>query len=289
MRLLLTLMLRGLLMITWRVGGEHSLKPGSVTRSRPISNSIDAKLRDDFSQLKHEIIKWGELACSIPQTMDVIEIKHKAFLGNIDLKISEVLVTKGDLVLVGELGNLKDRLNWIRKRAKQVSREPADLPQQQDDHIPVQEPEEEYCNMMVRSCDLDYVFQNEEPIERSSPYSIASTPIYRGGGTQGEPSSNGAMVESRSVTSGLGSAWPNIVRDGHTHNTTARNDMDIREDYGTTRRDNAVGVGGVSSDQQELLLFTKEGKMICNQMVYVVEVQEWEGQNLFNQNQLILA
>ena len=144
------------------------------TRSRPISNSIDAKLRDDFTQLKDEIIKWGELACSIPQTMDVIEMKHKAFFGNIELKISEVLVTKGDLVLVGELGNLKDRLNWIRKRAKQVSRESSGLPQQQDKHIPVRESGEEYHDMMVRSCDLDYVFHNEEPIERSSPYSVVS-------------------------------------------------------------------------------------------------------------------
>ena len=102
------------------------------TISRPISNSIDAKLRD-------EIIKWGELTCSILQMMDVIETKHKTFFGNIELKISEVLVTKGDLVLVGELGNLKDRLNWIRKRAKQVSRECSGLHTQQDEHVPVSE------------------------------------------------------------------------------------------------------------------------------------------------------
>ncbi len=44
--------------------------------------------------------------------MNVIEANHKAFLGNIELKISEVLVTKGDLVLVGELGNLKDKIEW---------------------------------------------------------------------------------------------------------------------------------------------------------------------------------
>ncbi len=111
--------------------------------------------------------------------MDVIEIKHKAFLGNIDLKISEVLVTKGNLVLVGELGNLKDRLNWIRKRAKQVSRESSGL--QQDEHIPVRELGEEYHDMMIRSCDLGYVFHNEEPIGGSSPYSVVSSPIYRGG------------------------------------------------------------------------------------------------------------
>ncbi len=37
-----------------------------------------------------------------PQTMNVIETNHRTFLGNIELKISEVLVTKGDLVLVGD-------------------------------------------------------------------------------------------------------------------------------------------------------------------------------------------
>ena len=66
---------------------------------------------------------WGELACSVPQMMNVIEANYRTFLGNIELKISEVLVTKGDLVLVGELGNLKDRLNGIRKRAGQISKD----------------------------------------------------------------------------------------------------------------------------------------------------------------------
>jgi len=60
--------------------------------------------------------------------MNVIEVNHKTFLGNIELKISEVLVTKGDLVLVGELGNLKDRLSRIRKRARQISRDCSGVP-----------------------------------------------------------------------------------------------------------------------------------------------------------------
>ena len=78
------------------------------------------------------------------------------------------------------MGNLKDRLNWIRKRAKQVFRESSGLPPQQDEDVPVREPGEDYHDMMVRSCDLDYVFHNEEPIERSSPYRVVSAPIYRG-------------------------------------------------------------------------------------------------------------
>ncbi len=41
------------------------------TRSRTASNAIDVKLRDDLSRLRDDIIKWGELACSVPQAMNV--------------------------------------------------------------------------------------------------------------------------------------------------------------------------------------------------------------------------
>jgi len=115
------------------------LEPRIRTRSRPVSNAIDVKLRDDLTRLKNEINKWGELACSVPQLMNVIEANHKAFLGNIELKISEVLVTKGDLVLVGELGNLKEKLNGIWKRARQISRDCSGVPPQQDEYVPVRE------------------------------------------------------------------------------------------------------------------------------------------------------
>ncbi len=142
------------------------LEPRVRTRSRPVSNAIDVKLRDDLSRLKHEINKWGELACSVPQTMNVIEANHKAFLGNIELKISEVLVTKGDLVLVGELGNLKDKLNGIRKRARQLSREYAGVPTQQEEHAPVREADcDRDQGLMMRSCDLDYVFHDQVLLE----------------------------------------------------------------------------------------------------------------------------
>ena len=57
-------MLLGLLMTTLRVAGGTRFESAVRTRSRATSNAIDAKLRDDFSQLRDEIIKWGELACS---------------------------------------------------------------------------------------------------------------------------------------------------------------------------------------------------------------------------------
>jgi len=58
---------------------------------------------------------------------------------------------------------------------------------------------------MMRSCDLDYVFHDEDPIERSSPYSVVSAPAYRGGEGADAVWSRTAMVGSRPVGSGLGS------------------------------------------------------------------------------------
>ena len=85
----------------------------------------------------------------------------------------EVLLTRGDLSLVEELASLKDKLNVIRKRAKHVSKEQPDQDSQPEEHVPAREPGEEYREMMIRSCGLDYVFHDEGP--------IASAPIYRGG------------------------------------------------------------------------------------------------------------
>ena len=48
------------------------LKSRIRTRSRGGSNSIDMKLREDFTRLKNEIIKWGEFACKSALTVDTI-------------------------------------------------------------------------------------------------------------------------------------------------------------------------------------------------------------------------
>ena len=62
------------------------------TRSRGGSNSIDMKLREDFTQLKNEIIKWGEFACNSALT---VESQSNKFYAEIEQKILEVLLTKG--------------------------------------------------------------------------------------------------------------------------------------------------------------------------------------------------
>ena len=68
------------------------------------------------------MIERGEIACSRAHTVDEINKKHKVLCAQIEHKISEVLLSRGDYSLVGELGSLKDRLNAFRMEAKQLAR-----------------------------------------------------------------------------------------------------------------------------------------------------------------------
>ena len=90
------------------------------TRSNRGSNSIE--LGEDFTRLKIAVIEWGEIACSRVHTVDEIDKNHSALCNQIEHKISEVLLKRGDYGLVGELGSLKDRLTAIRREAKQLAR-----------------------------------------------------------------------------------------------------------------------------------------------------------------------
>ena len=91
-------------------------------RSKGVPNSIDTRLRDDYSRLKTAVYQWGEIVCSSTLTVDVIEREHNALCVQIEQKFLEVLLKKGDYNLVGELGSLKDRLSAIKKEAKQLAR-----------------------------------------------------------------------------------------------------------------------------------------------------------------------
>ena len=80
-----------------------------------------------FIYIAHYLKKKGflylqEIACSSVHTVDVINRKHNALCAQIEHKISEVLLRRGDYSLVGELGSLKDKLIGIRKEAKQLAR-----------------------------------------------------------------------------------------------------------------------------------------------------------------------
>jgi len=97
--------------------------------------------------------------------------------------------------LVGELTNLKDRLNVIRRRAKRLSKEQQGQSYHPDKHVPVLEADDNYQELIIRSYDLDYVFHDDDPVEISSSYSTVSAPIYRGREIpSGTKDNNTAMV-----------------------------------------------------------------------------------------------
>ena len=52
----------------------------------------------------------------------MIKREHSALCARIGQKTSEILLGRGDYNLVGELGSLKDKLNALRKEAKQLAR-----------------------------------------------------------------------------------------------------------------------------------------------------------------------
>ena len=109
---------------TYRDNRGTRLEERIRTSSNKGSNSIDAKLREDFTRFKIAVIEWGEISCSRVHTVDEIDKNHSALCNQIEHKISEVLLKRGDYGLVGELGSLKDRLTAIRREAKQLTRVP---------------------------------------------------------------------------------------------------------------------------------------------------------------------
>ena len=105
--------------------------------------------------------------------------------------------------------------------------------------------------MMTRSCDLDYVFHDEEAIERSSLYSIASAPIYRGGETlQSESwSNNGAVAGLGSAQSGPGTARLTDRQDPQSRNTPDQSRVDAGCMPSIPSGSRVTGMGGMGSVQ----------------------------------------
>ena len=105
----------------------------------------------------------------------MIDREHNALCVQIEHKISEVLLGRGDYNLVGELGSLKDRLNTVRKEAKQLARARA----QPDHPYPSSEPvhderlgEHSSTEVSVGRCNTEDVFM-DDPI----PVVTLSTPL----------------------------------------------------------------------------------------------------------------
>ena len=137
-------------------------------------------MRDDYTLLKISIFGWGELACNSVQALDVIERQYNVFLAEIEQKISEVLLTRGDFHLVGELGSLKDRLSWIRKEAKRLTRTMPHV--SSPPNTPIQAAGSTtslYQGSRTRKDDQDYEF-HDEPVNRDPPCTAEHTPVSRG-------------------------------------------------------------------------------------------------------------
>ena len=138
------------------------LEEGIRTRANKGSNSINAKLRDDFTRLKVTVYEWGETVCSRAHSIDVIDKKYSLLCTQIELKISEVLLKRGDYGLVGELGRLKDKLNPVRKEAKQLTRAPL-----HENRIPPSDKRTGECSirdLSGRSYNTEDVFLDEQPL-----------------------------------------------------------------------------------------------------------------------------
>ena len=132
------------------------------TRSRGGSNSIDIRLRDDFSRLKVAVYEWGEIVCTRAHTVDVIDREHNVLCVQIEHKISEVLLGRGDYGLVGELGSLKDRLNAVRIEAKQLARAQLDRPYQSSNSVYDERlGEHSSTEVSVGGCNTENVFLDD--------------------------------------------------------------------------------------------------------------------------------
>ena len=172
--------LTGFIDDTFRNNRGTCLESRIQTRSKGGSNSANAKLRDDYTLLKISIFEWGELVCNSAQALDVIEQQYNGFLEEIQQKISEVLLTRGEFHLVGELGSLKDKLNWIRKEAKRLTRTMPDVSNSPD--APVQASEFNtglHRGSRIRMEDQDYEF-HDEPVNRDPSSDSEHTPVSRG-------------------------------------------------------------------------------------------------------------
>ena len=90
------------------------------TRSRGAPDETDNRLRNEYIQLKVAVYQWEDRICSSVHTVDVIEREHSSLHAQIEHKMSDVLLKRGDYNLVSELVSLREKLNAASKEAKQI-------------------------------------------------------------------------------------------------------------------------------------------------------------------------
>ena len=98
------------------------LETRTQTRSKGGSNSIDLRMKNEYTRIKVAVFEWGEIVNNTVQPLHIIDSKYNVFCTEIEQCISEILLARGDYALIGEFGSIKDRLSAVRKEAKQFSR-----------------------------------------------------------------------------------------------------------------------------------------------------------------------
>ena len=148
------------------------LEARTRTRSRGLLDYTDDRIRNDYSRLKVAVYEWGESICSRAHPVDVIEREHNALWEQIEHKISDVLLKRGDYNLLGELGSLKDRLGAARKEAKRIAQDQLqpDHPQTNRRLIHDKDLDEHHSTeVSMEGCGIEDVFADESiPIDAYS-------------------------------------------------------------------------------------------------------------------------
>jgi len=156
------------------------LETRTQTRSKGGSNSIDGRMRNEYTRIKISVFEWGEIATNTVQPLHIIDSKYNEYCTEIEQCISKILLARGDYALIGELGSIKDRLSVMRREARQFSR--AHL-QQDNRPTPDQSLQNPPAGYNTRNSNLDNVFV-EPPINLNNSLSKtlpSSTSKERGG------------------------------------------------------------------------------------------------------------
>ena len=225
---------------TYRDNRGTRLEGRIQTRSNKGSNSINAQLREDFAKLKTAVLEWGEIACSSVHTVDVINRKHNSLCMQIEHKISEVLLKRGDYSLVGELGSLKDRLTAIRKEAKQVIRSL----QQHEGIVPLGEAG--VRDHSTRSYNVENVFF-DEPEDRRNVRGGKDTSLIRSN-TACSNVDGSSVVACGQDTNGSSSARLAALEVSQVNSITEQRSIDI--DLSQSLTEIIASVHGVQRDPQ---------------------------------------
>ena len=107
--------------------------------------------------------EWVHKISSSVISIDVIKNDHSLFCTEIDHLISEILLGRGDFSLVGEFGNLKDKLDAAKREAIQTARESIS---RVPSSTPINQATSTITSSNTRTSNLDDVFNANDEIEK---------------------------------------------------------------------------------------------------------------------------